>query len=204
MANSTWSPTDKTANVTLSGGNLIATSSSSGAWVRATDGKTTGKFYWEVTGSTWTNGQTGIGITTATATPTPWNATGLFVVATDGFCYLNGTSAFALGQGSMVNAPIGFALDVGAKLVWVRKSPSGNWNQSTPGANPATGVGGSSLAAIGAGALHPVAELAAASEVANANFGDTAFSGAVPSGYTAGWPSAAVTAATQARVMVMT
>ena len=47
----TWNPSDKNANITLSGGDLVATAASSGAsfkGVRGTIGKASGKFYWEV------------------------------------------------------------------------------------------------------------------------------------------------------------
>ena len=53
MANTTWNPADKSATMTLSGGNLIATGSSWIAWVRAVDKKTTGKFYWEYKATVW-------------------------------------------------------------------------------------------------------------------------------------------------------
>src|SRR6187455_1824221 len=48
MANTTWSTTDKTASLTLSGGNLTATASATLQGVRTADRQVTGKFYWEV------------------------------------------------------------------------------------------------------------------------------------------------------------
>lgn len=47
----TWNPSDKSTLVTLSGGNLIAdmTSAASNYFVRSTIGKSTGKWYWEIT-----------------------------------------------------------------------------------------------------------------------------------------------------------
>lgn len=50
-AGSTWNPSDKSANVTLSNGNLTATQSSSAgtnSMVRGTSGKSTGNLYFEV------------------------------------------------------------------------------------------------------------------------------------------------------------
>jgi hypothetical protein len=46
----TWNPSDKAANVTLSGGNLTAADlvANTNAGVRATTGKSTGKFYFEI------------------------------------------------------------------------------------------------------------------------------------------------------------
>jgi len=46
----TWNPADKHSTVTLSGSDLIATST--GGSVRSTIGKSSGKWYWEVTMST--------------------------------------------------------------------------------------------------------------------------------------------------------
>lgn len=46
----TWNPADKSADITLSLGNLKATQTTS-SWdsVRSTIGKTSGKWYWEYT-----------------------------------------------------------------------------------------------------------------------------------------------------------
>lgn len=58
MANTyaTLNPSDKDAAITLSGGDLTM-SSATNAWrsVRATIGKSSGKWYWEVTNSTTSN-----------------------------------------------------------------------------------------------------------------------------------------------------
>lgn len=47
----TWNPSDKSANVTLSNGNLTATITANTAFygARATIGKSSGKWYWEQT-----------------------------------------------------------------------------------------------------------------------------------------------------------
>lgn len=47
----TWNPSDKSSLVTLSGGNLVAnmTSAASNYFVRSSIGKSTGKWYWEIT-----------------------------------------------------------------------------------------------------------------------------------------------------------
>lgn len=45
----TWNPADKAANITLSGGNLTATTAlASWVSVRATQGVSSGKYYWEL------------------------------------------------------------------------------------------------------------------------------------------------------------
>src|SRR4051794_35808258 len=67
MANTTWSTTDKTANVSLSGGNLVATSTSSAnGGARATDRYVkSGKLYWEFTINT--ANAVGVGVGSGTA-----------------------------------------------------------------------------------------------------------------------------------------
>jgi hypothetical protein len=88
---------------------------------------------------------------------------------------------------------IGIALDLGARLIWFRVAPSGNWNGSGT-ANPATGTGGVSIAGLGSPAITPLyamASFAASADAATGNFGDTAFSGTVPSGFTSGFTAGA-------------
>jgi len=48
----TWNPSDKASGVTLSNGNLTATTNQgANTGVRSTIGKSTGKWYWEITGT---------------------------------------------------------------------------------------------------------------------------------------------------------
>ena len=82
---------------------------------------------------------------------------------------------------------VGIAVDCDQRLIWFRSGAAGNWNGSA-GANPATGVGGILVTAQGRGIpIYPTAWLIGGSEQTTANFGDTAFVGAVPSGYTSGF-----------------
>src|SRR5690606_21424014 len=78
----TWNPSDKTASITLSGGNLIATPTSTAQGVRATIGKSSGKPQFEVNGGT---NYSGIGVRNA------GNTLAGFVGGTSGgLGYLNG------------------------------------------------------------------------------------------------------------------
>ena len=87
-----------------------------------------------------------------------------------------------------------FAFDVDARLIWMRSGAAGNWNGSAS-ANPATGVGGF-LTGLGRGIpAYPAFFGAASAEAVTANFGDTAFAGTVPSGFTSGF-TAGVTSPT--------
>jgi hypothetical protein len=57
----TWNPADKASGVTLSGANLITTFTSTKNAVRATIGKSSGKWYWEILVNTLGDGVAGIG-----------------------------------------------------------------------------------------------------------------------------------------------
>jgi hypothetical protein len=167
--------------------------------VRAIIAQATGKYYWEVAMTTWADGSTAIGVTNLTSTPSVWSAAGLAGLCNNGVVYLSGNPLIS-GLGALTSgALVCFALDAAARLLWVRIGAAGNWNASAT-YNPATGVGGGSISSI-TGALCPVAEFNIASETASANFGDSAFSGTVPSGFIAGFSPS--TASAQARVLVM-
>ena len=179
-----WNPSDVT-NVTLSNGNLTATSSSNGG-TRTTKSYSSGKYYWEATVSSWQNANTGVGIATSTAVLSSVGATPTqaAVVFKSGNIWVNnvatGTSLGARANGNT----IGIALDVGSKLIWFRVAPSGNWNNSGT-ADPATGTGGISISALTT-ALFALFCTGPVIDVATINVGGSAFSGSVPSGFTAG------------------
>jgi hypothetical protein len=90
--------------------------------------------------------------------------------------------------GRSVNDVIGYAVDLDNRRIWIRPNPGSNWNNSGT-ANPATNVGGIT---IPAGTMVPFCTFGGASGTAGssfkANFGASAFAGAVPAGFTAGWP----------------
>jgi hypothetical protein len=178
--------------MTFSNGNLTATSTSSspGGGVRATIGKTSGKYYWEVTADQWTS-NSWIGVATAgAALPSSLFSPGVNGgVNTTGAININGA-----GTGSSLGARsngdiIGIAVDFTAALIWFRVAPTGNWNGSGT-ANPATGAGGLSISAL-SGAKYPNFSGFVSGDKATGNFGASAFSGAVPSGFTALDPGSA-------------
>jgi hypothetical protein len=202
MANTSWSGTDKTAGVTLSNLNLTTTASAASNGGRATDKQTTGKYYWEVTMTTGSIFY-GTGCANASAAlSTMYNTpNGAAIVFTSGQFWVNNVNTGIAIGGSGGGATLCFALDLSGNLLWARTT-SGNWNGNVAN-NPATGVGGTSVSAISSGGLYPVACFGAAANC-TANFGDTAFIGAVPAGFTAGFPTTGSgAAAAQARVMVM-
>lgn len=216
MPGTIWSTTDR-LNITLSGANLVATATNNSAGgVRTPVSLGSGKFYWEYTGTAFFNGfGTCIGVgnasavlTTVVATPT--NAC-IFSSNSGGLIYMNSATAtgFALGTPAS-NAVIGLALDLTNLNIWFRIAPAGNWNGNATH-NPATNAGGISIAAIfGSGSLPMFGLMAVPTGLQNAaitaNFGDTAFTGAVPAGFTSGFPStgsAAGGGAAQARVAIL-
>lgn len=195
MPNSTWNPSDKSAGITLSGGNLVAANNNSTlSSVRTVDKQVSGKFYWEATLTSWghTNDSIGFGVSSASLTA------GLATNASPGTCslnrggvvYVDGVSAgFSFGTVTS-GTVVCFAIDLSARWVWFRLGAAGNWNNSAP-ANPATGAGGVAVT-VGAGLpAYPMLACQLTGDSVTANFGDTAFTGVVPSGFTAGWPSGA-------------
>jgi hypothetical protein len=197
MANTTWNPSDKSANITLSGTNnlVLTTTSNAQGNVRTVDRQLTGKLYWENTLTTIT-GQISAGIANQAVTlgslspQAPNTVVNAIVVTNSGTINLNGTTGASLGAFASGGVAC-FALDLVAQLFWIRNGAAGNWNGSATN-NPATGVGGMSAPFIGGGI--PAYALAAftngsTTSSITANFGDTVFTGAVPSGFTSGFPT---------------
>ena len=193
----TWDAATVTA-VTLSGGDLVATntgttSTNQGAHVSTATGKTTGKYYFEITFTTITsatggNFGFGIGTTASTYANMGNNATTGDMVFNSGSIYAGGSNTGINMGGTPSNGSvISIAADLDNRKIWFRFAPSSNWNNSGT-ANPATNTGGIT---IPAGTMVPFVTFGGtggnASNVITANFGGSAFSGAVPSGFTSGW-----------------
>lgn len=195
MANTSLNGSDKSVNITLTGSNLIATATSGASgYVRAVDLQVTGKFYFEMKPTVWVGANTAMGMAgNAAAVPTPSGGTpvGLFTVYKSGaIWYNNAATGLTLGARA-ANDVIGFAINLTDRLGWARVAPSGNWNGSAT-ADPVTNVGGVPLYAFGIGLPGiPVICLVANLDSITANFGDTAYTGTAPTGYTAGFTSAA-------------
>jgi len=194
-ASATWDAATATA-VTLSGGNLVATNTGTssvdqGARGATSAGKTSGKYYFEITSTTYLGGGNnglGIGTTASTYTGMGNNATtGVNMYISDGSIYANGSSAGVAIGGLSSGTLACIAVDLDNRKIWFRKTISGNWNNSGT-ANPATNVGGIT---IPAGTMVPFCTFGGTgggpNNVLTANFGASAFSGAVPSGFTSGW-----------------
>jgi hypothetical protein len=184
----TWNPADKSANFTLSNGDLTAVSGAGSGGlggVRGVTGLSSGKYYFEITTTVCTASAVGVALSTNTLFGNTNNAAG---VNASGAVQVNGvTSGTVSLPGLGGGAILCVAVDLIASLIWFRVGASGSWNALSGTANnPATGVGGVSISAV-AGNLFPWVTTANAAENFTANFGATAFSGVVPSGFTAGW-----------------
>jgi hypothetical protein len=169
----TWSATDKFGTITLSNGNLTAVGvDGSGVMAIRTNRSypSTGKFYVEYKMN---NANMYAAVANATATLSQGGNHELFGdgaananMATywkNGFTDYNGSAnsgyaTYVTGDG------VDMAVDVDAKKVWWRVAAAdgasaGSW---LPGAsaNPATGVGGLDISAMGSAALYPAAQFA--------------------------------------------
>lgn len=167
----TWNPSDKGTNLTLSGGNLTATVGAGGGAVRSTIGKSSGKWYWEVTRNA---GGTDcvIGIANSSAglnAAIGLDANGWGYIGSNGN-KLNNSSSVAYGATYASTDVIGVALDMDAGTVVFYKN---NVSQGTA----YTGLTGTIFAAFGTGNT---------GDNVTANFGATALTYSPPGGFNAG------------------
>jgi hypothetical protein len=198
LSNTTFNPSDKSAGITLSLSNTKAQNTTgTDQGVRATDFKTAGKYYFEVTVNTITNADDGVGIADSVASLTgigavPTHAALLF---RSGSIWVNNSNTLG-GFGTLSNGTVvGIAVDLDNETIWFRLGAAGNWNNSGT-ANPSTNTGGrslSSFATSGSTQIAPAVCIKANGDNFTANFGDSAFTGTAPSGFTSGWPGPAAT-----------
>ena len=172
----TWNPSDKNANLALSNGNRTATGwVTNWAAVRATLGKSSGKWYWEVHWDTSDSAAVALGIGTSSASIANGNFPGTDANG-HGYYYSNGNyytgnSPSAYGAGFAPGDTIGFALDMTGGTLTIYK------NNSSQGVM-VSGLSGTFYPMLGAGA--------AGAPILTANFGLTAFTYTPPSGYNSG------------------
>ncbi len=168
----TWNPSDKHSDITLSNGNLSAKNTGNSVTnpgVRATIGKSSGKWYWEYTFTTNAN-IGGIGSSTQN------------LVAGNALANLEGSRVYNPGNGNSYTPAtaygasyvstdvIGVALDMDAGTLVMYKN------------NSSQGTLVSSLS----GTFYPMAYFSTANDNLTANFGATALTYAPPAGYNAG------------------
>jgi hypothetical protein len=145
----TWNPSDKSASVSLSSGDTVATNDTFGRHaVRAVAGKSTGKWAFRVTPTIGTSVETLIGIATSSASLN--NGIGLDdnaygYNASNGVVYKN-TVGQATYQLYSSGQPVDVCCDFDNNRMWVRRN-NGNWNNDAT-ANPATNTGGLDISAL--------------------------------------------------------
>lgn len=165
----TWNPSAKNANVTLSGGNLTAvTSIANNSAVQATIGKSSGKWYWEITGAN----NVGIGDSAQTFVngDYPGSQTTTYGYNKTAIKINNGSSS-AYGATFTGSDVIGVALDMDAGTLEFLKN------------NVSQGVAFTGLS----GTFFPSCSVFAGSfDNCVANFGATAFVYSPPGGFNAG------------------
>lgn len=135
----TWNPSNKSAAITLSGGNLIAThtATSEHDGVTATLGRSAGKYYFEVrSDSSTTDGLIGVA-------GAGFNLDNYLGLGSTEYSYyqtngqkVNNGSAVAYGAAYTTPAVIGVAVDLDAGKIWFAKDNT--WQAS---GNPAAGTG---------------------------------------------------------------
>jgi hypothetical protein len=194
-AGTTWNPSDKSANIGLTGGNLTATSTGAGA-VRATNFISgTDKVFFSVT---YDGNQSAIGVgdSTASLSTQPGSDTTHSIAyrpqTASGDVYYNGSSVATIGQATAGDV-IYCCIDFANGKIWFARN-NGNYNNSGT-ANPATNTGGITISVTGN--LYPLWYAAATGTATTANFGATTFARAAPSGYTT-IPDISVTTVTTA------
>ena len=180
----TFNPSDKGSSIVLSGGDLIATNSSTSTWrsVRATIGKSSGKAVFEMKPSSAT---VNLGAGFADASPLMSTFLGAssrsVLVRANGSAYTaSGVTTSGSPPASSTN-PIMFALDLSAGKGWV--ALNGTWVSG----DPAAGTSPSFTWTAGT-IIYPAASVFTSGGISETfNAGATAFSNTVPSGFSAGW-----------------
>src|SRR5580765_3480148 len=195
MPNTTWNPLDAhTKWVSFSGGNLVASAASVAAdgGLVGKDGKSTGKYYFEVNVSS-----SGFGVNSCVGVETlspAWNiiapnSTSGCVTYSGGSIWYNGGSQTGTLGLWVTGDTICVALDLTNSKVWFRRN-GGNWDGNATH-NPATNTGGISISTlVASGRPWFIFTNVGSGEVSTytLNSGDTTFAQSVPSGFTSGWP----------------
>jgi hypothetical protein len=184
-----WNLFDKSASITLSGNDLVALATSGAdAAVRAVDGKSAGKWYFEIqnedNGVGLTNGE-GVGLSSGGRVVDTIFFNGLQALTLLGGTgvFLNGAFQFAMG-GSLVDNTVCIAWDADNNRAWFRLD-DGDWN-ADPLADPETNVGGVDTSSIDANGLWPACGMSNSNVQWTANFGTTDFAFEKPNGFS-GW-----------------
>lgn len=181
----TWNPSDRGSNLVLSQGNLVVAGDgqlggTNYRLVRATLGKSSGKYVFEMTGSSSGSALSAGFANSAASLSSQLGTTGLAVgFSANGFA----TTSQATGSGNLSysTTTVMFALDLAAGKGWIAQS--GVWKKG----NPATGDNPSFTWTPGTTVFPAVSINVAYTYNYRANFGASGFSNPVPAGFSPGW-----------------
>lgn len=181
----TWNPSDKSANITLSGGNLtVGATTNTSDGVRSTTRQTVGKVYFEIDWTGATGGDTGCGVATnlASLTSVGSAASNAAICFASGNIWVNGTST-GTTLSALSSSTVCVAVDLANRRIWFRKD-GGLWNNSGT-ANPTTNTGGLDISGVltASNLLYALVCMLTSASTSVANFGASAFQQAVPSGF---------------------
>jgi hypothetical protein len=184
MAYATWNPSDKNAGLVLSNGDLTVTvNGANDRALRATIGQSSRKWYWEITVGTPNNAKDYIGIGTSNASIADGFYLGEDVYGysygIDGGTKHHNNSSDAYGDEYLADEIVSIALDMDDGKIWFARQ--GVWQNS---GDPAAGTG-EAFSGL-SGTFFPMVSMYWNGVYLTANFGASAFSYSVPSGFKSG------------------
>jgi hypothetical protein len=184
VVTTTLDPTIGTPSTTFSNGNLTVTGTAgSGAnTAKSIASHTAGKYYCEFTCGTITN--TGVGLTTLARTVNDYMGNnGCPAVANWSGGWTGGTGGTSTAQVLVTGHQYAMAIDLDNNSYWMKDlTLGGNWNNNV-GANPATNALGYTHNLLAAATVLVGVNPGATGDSVTFNFGATAYTGVVPSGY---------------------
>lgn len=189
-----WSTTDKSANVVLSGGNLTATwNTASRGGVRCDTSFAGGLLYFEVYASAGALGNLAVGFANATenlgTNPVGGSVNSVGVIPGNNSVSINNVSLGAFEHSTIQNTipyTVCIAVNFTTGRWWARPQTVnglGFWNGSVT-ADPASGVGGFTLATLAAGPYFPmISNISSTTGIVTARFGAADMWFPVPAGF---------------------
>lgn len=174
----TWNPSDKNANISLSNGDLTYTAANT-SWksLRATEYKSSGKWYWEVTIDAQADVYHQFGVGTSNVSLNSYigaHAEG-YSYDVSGYKWHNGSNT-GYGATLTVGDVIGTALDLDNGKIWWSKN--GVWQAS---GDPAAGTN-EAYSGL-SGSFYPMGSPYTNTNAATADFGDSGFVYSAPAGF---------------------
>jgi hypothetical protein len=177
----------KGANITLSGSPLLTAALSANTFYANVfgngSGKSSGKYYFEVTLNTIGVDGQGIGIANASVTTSEIDGGDVTSIA---WRFVNGDIRCQTIQATIQTAAQGqtvcCAADLDNRMIWFRRTGSTNWNNSGT-ADPATNTGGIAIPVTVTFPAKPMATMEITGDNYTFNFGGSAYALTKPSGF---------------------